>query len=149
MNPAGKLISLVYALLLLACAAAAGFDTFGFAFVIGDGGGQPGVMMSAFLIATLVGLGLAIAALLSWTRSRAISLIALLSSLAVLPASVLFAWASVPAFLHNSQFGFHYSVFNWTSAILPPFLIVAVVVLSWVRMRHFAQPAPNLDHVAP
>lgn len=74
MNPAGKLISLVYALLLLARAAAAGFDTFGFAFVIGDGGGQPGVMMSAFLIATLVGLGLAIAALLSWTRSRAVSL---------------------------------------------------------------------------
>jgi hypothetical protein len=40
MNLKGKVASLVYALVHLGCAFFAGFDTFAFAFAIGDGEGK-------------------------------------------------------------------------------------------------------------
>jgi hypothetical protein len=136
MNPTGKVASLVYALVLLACAFFAGFDTFAFGFAIGDGGGQVGVAAGALLIGTLVGgAGLAIASLGSWTRWRAVSLIALASALVVLPAAVLYGWQSASAFWVNTHLGMHYEPWAWVSAILPPFLGLTAMVLSWVRFR--------------
>jgi hypothetical protein len=52
MNLEGKIVSLVYALLLLGCALFAGFDTFAFAFGTGDGGGQVSLTAGALLIGT-------------------------------------------------------------------------------------------------
>jgi hypothetical protein len=144
MNSTGKAASLVYVLLLLACAFFAGYDTFWTGFAIGDGGGLVGFAAGALLIGTLVGgAGLAIASLGSWTGSRGVSLIALVSTLAVLPMAVLFGWGQARACWINSQLGFHYSVWEWTAYILPPFLGLAAAVWSWVRFRRFAVRLPE------
>jgi hypothetical protein len=77
MNLEGKIVSLVYALLLLGCAFFAAFDTFAFAFGIGDGGGHVSLTAGTLLIGTPAGgVGLVIAALGSWIRRPGISLIA-------------------------------------------------------------------------
>ena len=136
MDPTGKVVSLFYAILLLGCAFFAGFDTFAFAFAIGDDGGQVGVAAGILLIGTLVGgAGLAIASLGSWTRWRAVSLIALVGALVVLPAAVLYGWQSTNAFWINTHLGMHYGPQAWASAILPPFLGLTVVAWSWARFR--------------
>src|SRR4051794_18216845 len=88
MDLKGRIVSLIYALVLLGCALFAGFDTWAFAFAIGDGGGQVGLAAGTLLIATLAGgVGLVIAALGSWTRWPGISIIALVSVFVVLPAA--------------------------------------------------------------
>ena len=136
MNGKGKLVSLVFVLVLLGCAFSAGFDTFAFAFGIGDGGGRVGVVAGTFLIGTMAGgVGLIIAALLSWTRWRGTNLIALVSVLIVLPAAVLMGWNGGRAYWLNTQIGMHFSFWSWSSVILPPFLCVAAAGLSWVRFR--------------
>jgi hypothetical protein len=87
----------------------AGFDTFAFAFAIGDSGGQVDVAAGALLIGTLMGgAGLAIAFLRSWTRWRVVSLVALVCALLVLPAAVLYARQSANAFWVNTHPGMHY-----------------------------------------
>ena len=141
MNPTGKVASLVYALVLLGCAYFAGFDTFAFAFAIGDGDGRVSVAAGILLIGTLVGgAGLAIASLGSWTRWRPLSLIALVSALVVLPATVLYEWQSANAFWVNTRLGMHYGLWAWVSAILPPFLGLTATVFSWVRFRRPSRP---------
>jgi hypothetical protein len=148
MNPTGKVVSLVYALVLLACGLAAGLDIFALGFGIGDGGGHIGPVVGTFMIATLLGgSGLTIAAFGSWTRWRAVSLIAFVSALLVLPAAVLYGWQSAWAFSVNSRLGYHYGFWVWASAILPPFLGPAVAVFSWIRSRQFASPAESIRHV--
>jgi hypothetical protein len=140
MNLKGKRASLIYALLLLGCAFFAGFDTFGFAFAIGDGGGQISVAAGTFLIGTLVGgVGLIIAALLSWTRWPGTNVIALVSVLIVLPAAVLYGWQGVRGNWLNTQLGMHFGLWNWSAAILPPFLGVVAAALSWVRLSPLCQ----------
>jgi hypothetical protein len=139
MNLKGKIVSLIYALVLLGCALFAGFDTFAFAFAIGDGGGQVSLAAGTLLIGTLTGgVGLVIAALGSWTRSRGISLIALVSVLVVLPAAVLYGWQGVHAFWINTQLGMHYGLWAWASAILPPFLGLVAAGLSWIRFQRLS-----------
>ena len=136
MNLKGTLASLIYALVLLGCAFFAGFDTFGFAFGIGDGGGQISVAAGTFLIGTLVGgVGLIIAALLSWTRWPGTNVIALVSVLIVLPAAMLYGWQGVRANWLNTPLGMHFGLWNWSAAILPPFLGVVAAGLSWGRFR--------------
>ena len=136
MNPKAILVSLIYTLALLGCAFFAGFDTFGFAFGIGDGGGQVGLAAGTFLIGTLAGgVGLLIAALVSWTRWQGANVIALVSVLIVLPAAVLFGWEGVHAYWIDTQLGMHFGLWAWSSVILPPFLGVVVAGLSWVRLR--------------
>jgi hypothetical protein len=131
-------VSLAYALLLAACVCFAGFEVFGFAFAIGDGGGKIGLGAGIFLIATLVGAaGLFIAALGSWTRSRAARLIALASVLLVLPASVLYCWQNGEAFWHNTQVGFHYGPLAWATVLLPVPLDLAALLSSGLRIRQF------------
>jgi hypothetical protein len=139
LNLKGKVVSLVYALLLLGCAFFAGFDTFAFAFGIGDGGGQVSLAAGTLLLGTLAGgVGLVIAALGSWTRRPGISLIALVSVLIVLPAAVLYGWQSFRAFWINTQHGMHYGSWAWASAILPPFLGLVAAGLSWARFRRLS-----------
>jgi hypothetical protein len=136
MNLKGKLVSPIYALVLLGCAFFAGFDTFGFAFGIGDGGGQVGVAAGTFLIGTLAGgVGLIIAAPLSWTRWPGTNVIALVSVLIALPAAVLYGWQGVRANSLNMQVGMQFGLWNWSSVILPPFLGVVAAGLSWARLR--------------
>jgi hypothetical protein len=136
MNPTGKVVSLVYALVLLGCAAAAGLDVFAFRFGIGDGGGTIGLVAGAFMIGTLVGgAGLAGAALGAWTRWPAVSLIAFVSALVVLPAALLYGWQSANAFWVNSHLGYHYGAWVWASAILPSVLGPAAAVFSWIRFK--------------
>jgi hypothetical protein len=66
----GNVVSLVYALVLLECPFFAGFNTFAFAFAIGDGGGQVSLAAGTLLIGTLAGgVGLVIAALGSFGLS--------------------------------------------------------------------------------
>src|ERR1700744_6402457 len=102
MNLKSSVVSLIDAVVFLACALFAGFDTFAFAFGIGDGGGQIGLVAGTLLIGTLAGgTGLAIAAFGSWSRWRGISLIALGGTLLVLPAAALYGWGSVHAMWHN------------------------------------------------
>jgi hypothetical protein len=138
MNLKGKFISLIYALTLLGCAFFAGLDAFGFAFAIGDGDGQVGLASGTLVIGTLVGgVGLVIAALGSWTRWRGISLIALVSALVVLPAAVLYGWGNGRANWINTRHGMHFGWWSWASAILPPFLDLAALGLSWLRFRRF------------
>ena len=84
------------------------------------------------------GVGLVIAALGSWTRSRGISRIALVSVLVVLPAAMLYGWQSVHAFWINTQLGMHYGLWAWASAILPPFLCLVAAGLSWIRFRRLS-----------
>jgi len=139
MNLKGKIVSLIYALVLLGCALFAGYDTFAFAFGIGDGEGQVSIAAGTLLIGTLAGgVGLVIAALGSWTRSRGISRIALVSVLVVLPAAVLYGLQSVHAFWINTQLGMHYGLWAWASAILPPFLCLVAAGLSWIRFRRLS-----------
>ncbi len=136
MNPTGKLFSLVYALVLLGCAFFAGFDTFAFAFGIGDGGGQVSLAAATLLIGTLAGgVGLVIAALGFWTRWPSINLIALVSALIVMPAAVLYGWQDVYAMLIDTRLGMHFGAWRWISATLPPFLGLLAAGLSWVRFR--------------
>ena len=144
MNPTAKVASLVFAPVLLGCVFCAGFDTFAFAFAIGDSGGQVDVAAGALLIGTLMGgAGLAIALPRSWTRWRVVTLIALVCALLVLPAAVLHAWQSANAFWVNTHPGMHYGPSAWVSAILPPFLGLTAVVLSWVRFRRFTAQLPE------
>jgi len=139
MNLEGKIVSLVHALLLFSCAFFAAFDTFAFAFGIGDGGGQVSLTAGTFLIGTLAGgVGLVIAALGSWIRRPGISLIALVSVLIALPAAVLYGWTSFRAFWINTKLGMHYDSWAWASAILPPFLGLAAAGLSWARFRRLS-----------
>ena len=148
MNLKRKLVSLIYALVLLGCAFFAGFDTFGFAFGIGDGGGQVSVAAGTFLIGTLAGgVGLIIAALLSWTRWPGTNIIALVSILIVLPAEVLYGWQGVRANWLNTQLGMHFGFWNWSSAILPPFLGVVAAGLSWGRLRSWSH-APEAGAIS-
>ena len=143
MNLTGKVASLVYALLLLACAFFAGYDTFWTAFGIGDGDGQIGVAAGALLISTLLGgIGLTFASLGSCTRWPTVSLIALVSALAVLPMAVLFGWGQARASWIDSHLGFHYSVWQWAAEILPPFLGLAAAVWSGARFRRFKAESP-------
>lgn len=136
MNQKDKIVSLVYALVLLGCALFAGFDTFAFTFAIGEGGGQISFAAEILLIGTMAGgVGLVIAALGSWTRWPGISLIALVSVLIVLPAAVLYGWQGVRASWINTELGMHYGFWGWASAILPPFLGLVAAGLSWVRFR--------------
>ena len=66
MNLKGEIVPLIYPLVLLGCAFFAGFDTFAFAFAIGDGGGQVSLATGTLFIGTLVrGVGLVIAALVA------------------------------------------------------------------------------------
>jgi len=117
----------------------AGLDAFGFAFAIGDGGGQVSLVDGTLLIGTLAGgAGLVIAALGSWIRWRGISLTALVSVLVVLPAAVLYGWQDVRASWINTQLGMHYGLWAWASAILPPFLGLVVAGLSWIRFRRLS-----------
>jgi len=144
MNLTGKVASLVYALVLLGCAGFAGFDTFAFAFAIGDADGRITVASGTFLIGTLAGGGgLAIASLGSWTQWRPVRLVALASALVVLPAAVLYGWQSANAFWNNTQLGMHYGPWAWASAILPPFLGLAGVVWSWERLRQLSALSQN------
>jgi hypothetical protein len=146
MNLKGKIVSLIYALVLLGCAFFARFDTFAFAFGIGEGGEPVGLAAGTLLIGTLAGgVGLVIAALGSWTRSRGISLLALVSVLVVLPAAVLYGWQDVRASWINTQLGMHYGLWVWTSAILPPFLCLVAAGLSWIRLLRLSRvPDPAL-----
>jgi hypothetical protein len=143
MNLKGKIVSLIYAMVLLGCAFFGGLDTFAFAFGIGDGGGQVSLAAGTLLLGTLAGgVGLVIAALGSWARWRGISLIALVSVLIVLPAAVLYGWQSVHAFWINTQLGMHYGLWAWGSAILPPFLCLVAAGLSWIRFRRLSSLFP-------
>ena len=143
MNLKGEIVPLIYPLVLLGCAFFAGFDTFAFAFAIGDGGGQASPAVGALLIGTLAGgVGLVIAALGSWTRWSGISLIAMVSVLIVLPAAVLYGWQAVHAFWINTKLGststYSYGLWDWASAILPPLLGLLAAGLSWVRFRRLS-----------
>lgn len=143
MNLKGKVVSLIYALMLLGCALFAGFDTFAFAFGIGDGGGQVDLAAGTLLIGTVAGgVGLVIAALGSWTRWPGISLIALVSVVVVLPAAVLYGWQGVHAQWINTQLGMHYGLWAWALAILPPFLGLVAAGLSWIRFRRLSSLDP-------
>lgn len=145
MNPTGKIASFVYAFVLIACACFAGFEVFGFAFAIGDGDGKIGLGTDIFLIGTLVGAaGLFLAVLGSWTRSRAVSLVALSSAILVFPAAGLFCWAQGGAFFHNTRVGFSYSPSAWASVLLPVPLDLAAVLLSGLRLRRFSRSVLEL-----
>lgn len=142
MNLTGKFVWFPFFVLLLACAGFAGYQTFGFAFGIGESGGPISAIAAIFLIGTLVGgAGLVIAALGSWSPWRAFSLIALVSVVVVLPASVLFCRQDAWAMWVNSGLGYHFGAWRWASAILPPFLDLAALWLSWVRFRRLGKPA--------
>jgi hypothetical protein len=144
MSPTGKIASFAYALILTTCGCFAGFEVFGFAFAIGDGDGKIGLGTDSFLIGTLVGAaGLFLAVFGSWTRSRAVSLIALSSTILVLPAAGLFCWAQGRAFLHNAQIGFHYGPFDWASVFLPVPVDLAALLLSGFRFRQFGRSVPE------
>jgi hypothetical protein len=131
-----EVASAVNSIVLVACSLFAGFDTFAFAFAIGDGGGQVSLTEGTFLIGTLAGsVGLVIAAVGAWTRRPGLSVVALISILIVLPAAVLYGWQSVYAFWANTKLGLHYSLLAWTSAILPPFLCLVAARISWIRFR--------------
>jgi hypothetical protein len=135
----GKVISLAYALVLLACAFFAKRNTFAIGFAMGDGEAQAGLAGGAFLIGTLAGgAGLVIAALGAWTRRPGMSLLAVISVLIVLPSAVLYCWLAVPAYWINTQRGMHYGLWAWASAILPPFLGLVAAGLSWVRFRRLS-----------
>jgi hypothetical protein len=143
-HPTGKIGSFVYALVLVGCACFAGSEVFGFAFAIGDGDGKIGLGIGAFFIATLAGaVGLVIAAIGSWTRSRAVSLIALAGALLVLPSAVLFCRAQGGALWHNSQVGFNYGPLAWASVLLPLPLDLAALLLSGLRFQHFNPSHPE------
>ncbi len=136
MNPTGKVVSLIYVVVLLECAFFAGYDDFAFAFAIGDGDGRVTIPIGVLLIGTLVGaVGLAIASLGSWTRWRAVSMTALVSAVVVFPAAILYGWESANAMWINSHHGMHYGPPLWIAAVLPPILDLAAVAFSWARFR--------------
>jgi hypothetical protein len=135
-----KIVSLAYALLLIACACFAGLEIFGFAFGIADGGGKIGPGIGILLIAALLGAtALMIVAVGSWTRNRAVSLIALASALLVLPATVLFCWANGQALWHNTQIGYHSGPLAWASVLLPVPLDFVALLFSGLRFRQFSR----------
>jgi len=134
--------SVVYALLLAACAFFAGFAVFGFAFAIGDGGGSVGPGMAFFLIATLVGaVALGIGALSCWARNRVIRGIALAGVLLVLPAGFLFTRENGWAMWSYAQTGYHYGASAWSSVLLPVPLDLVALVWSGLRLRRMGHAA--------
>ena len=68
-----------------------------------------------------------IAAFGSWSHSRTFSLIAFVSVIVALPASVLFCRQDAWALRVNSGLGYHFGAWRWASAILPPFLDLAAL----------------------
>ena len=137
-----KLVAPLNALVLLGCAFFAGSDTLGIAFAMGEspGGGQVDLAAGTLLIGTLAGgVGLIIAALGSWTRRPSVSVIALVSVLVVLPEAVLYSWQNTQASVTNTKLGMHYSLWAWTSDILPSVLCLGAGALSWIRLRKSRQ----------
>jgi hypothetical protein len=136
MNPNGKVLLVVYAVVLLGCAYYVGYDTSGVAFGIGESNESIGLVWGTFLIATLVGgAGLVIAALLSWTRWRAVNLIGLACALTVLPLSGIVGCTGVHACWFNAKTITLCPRLEWASIILPAPLDLVAVALSWLRFR--------------
>jgi hypothetical protein len=142
MNLTGKFVWFPSSVLLLACAGFAGYQTFGFAFGMGESGGPQSALAAAFLLGTLFGgAGLVIAALGSWSHWRPFSFIAMVSVMVVFPASVLFGRQDAWAMWVNSGLGYYFGAWRWSLAILPPFVDSAALWLSWVRFRELGRPA--------
>jgi hypothetical protein len=142
MNPSRILRSLVYAVLLAACACFALYYLWGFMFGMGESGGPDTLIGDTILGVTLLGAaGLVIAALLSWTRWRAFNLIATVSAILALSASVLWCCSETRAMWLNTQSGvYHYGLFAWAAALLPAPLDLVAVMWSWFRFRRRTKP---------
>lgn len=85
------IVAFVHAALLIGCAGLALHQTFGFLFAMGEAETAVGLGAGAFLIFTVLGIGLLpIGALGSWTRWRAYSTMGLVGALCVVPVAVLF-----------------------------------------------------------
>lgn len=139
MTSTARVVSCVYAALLLACAFFAGFDDLAFAFSIAEGDMQVSGAIGALLIATLAGgTGLIIASFGSWTRWRMLSLLGLVSAMTVLPAAILYGWQNTHAMWINTHHSIHYRPWAWASAILPPFLDLAAIAVSWSRLQRLS-----------
>jgi hypothetical protein len=145
MNPTGKIASIAYALLLISCAGLAGFEVFGWAFAIGDSDGKISHLTGAFLIgSSLAAAGLLIMAFVSWTRWWAVSLIAMVSALFVLPIAAFFCWQQAPAMWLNAQSGGgHNETLDWVIVILPVPLDLLAIWLSWGRLRSAISRGPR------
>jgi hypothetical protein len=134
--------SLVYAVLLAACACFALYHLWGFMFEMGESGGPDTLIGDTILGVTLLGAaGLVIAALLSWTRWRALSLIATASAILALSAALIFFQSDIRAMWLNTRRGvYHHGLFAWAAALLPVPLDIAAVLWSWFRFRRRANP---------
>ena len=135
MNLTGRPISIAYAVLLAGCAGFALRQTEGIMFGIGESPGAIGFAAGAFLSVTVLSTAaLAIAALGSWTRWPVFSLIGIVRAVGILPTATLFFRQTMDA---------TYWQYNgpWAAVadILPLFLDIAVVWLSWLRFRQLTR----------
>ena len=130
-------LSLFYAVLLIACALFAGFQIFGWLFVIGETDRQPAAWEEALLICTGVGaVGLLITSFGSWMRHKSISMIALVSALLVLPV---FAQYFLGYGMSMSDV---VGPLDWENVgvyVLPAPLDLVVAWWSWSRFRQFSK----------
>jgi hypothetical protein len=128
MNLYAKPVSLIYAVLLIACLCLASLEIFGTLFAIGDSDSQIGFDSGALLAVTALGAaGLLIGALGSFAKHKVFCVIALAGGLGVAPMTFLyFRQAMLPDSWLSSPDGTAYGAFALV-------LVLAVIWLSWLR----------------
>jgi hypothetical protein len=128
-NIHAKPVSLIYAVLLIACMCLASLEVFGTLFAIGDTDSQIGFYSGSLLAVTALGaVGLLIAALGSFAMHKSFNVIALAGGLGVTPMSLrYFGQAMYP----NSWLS---SPEDAACGVLATALVLAVIWLSWLRL---------------
>jgi hypothetical protein len=136
-------ISVIYAVLLAACAYFAWQQLFGLMFGMGESGAALGFVGAAFLIVTAFGvLGFAIAAFGVFSRVRAFGVLGLASAIAVLPVAGIFAWQEfhfVTSIAESSdpliRSMYQHHTWDLVKSFLPLALDLAAICLSWLWLR--------------
>jgi len=136
-NLTGRPISILYGLLLAACACLAAYQLFGMMFAMGESE-EAGLLATGFLILTALGIaGLALAALGSWTQHPFFSLVAMAGLVGVLPEALIFLRQSSQP-----------TIWQWNSPLVAAsgifafILNIAAGVWSWFRYRQLVRKVP-------
>ena len=145
MKADGVLFAIANFLVLGATACLEFFQLRGMMFGMGESGGPIGLLGSALLIMTALGiLGVTIAALGALTGKRAFAVVGLVSCLFVLPMAILYTWAELHADIAASRLPAnammsnpvtHVSVLQWIVDGVAVPLDLTAIWLSWLRIR--------------
>jgi len=136
-NLTGRPISIIYGLLLAACACLATYQLFGMMFAMGESE-ESGLLATGFLILTALGIaGLALAALGYWTKHPFFPLAAMVGLVGVLPEALIYLRQSPEP-----------TIWQWNSPLVAAsgifafMLDIAAGLWSWFRYRQLVRKVP-------